>query len=203
MNWDALSAISTSIGVIISALLTYLIIKQTNIQNKKQTDLEKEINKQQVTMQQRQIKVDIFPHKRELYLNLYKVLEFSDNLYSLTKSIDFGKRPYKSVYQIYEVLQKQYLGDIQIIIQSLREADYILPKHISPTVNEVSNAFDSLCGKFIEINLFSTILTDQEISSKKEQQFEDIKEYCKIINSKARFLTSIIPLELNISEADR
>lgn len=78
INWDAFSGIINMISVAISAILTYIIISQTRKISRNQNELEKKMNDQQMTIQKRQIRVDIFPYKREIYLNLFKVLEFAN-----------------------------------------------------------------------------------------------------------------------------
>ena len=217
INWDA-SAVGTWLGVGITSVLTYIIIHQSGRINKEQVNLEKKlseqqialqekINEQQKTIQKRQIKVELFPYKRELYLNLYKVLEFSNALAENILTLDLNEKKSEAIFAIYEIARSQYLGDIQIIIRSLLEADYILPHNISPTVNSIRVSFDDIVARFLTIKTLSQYF-DKEISQEKmkeilEHNLAGVKKSAELINSRTPFILSTMPEELDISILDR
>lgn len=203
INWDALSAIGTCIGAIITAVLTYIIIHQTGRLNKEQAILEERMNEQQMALQKRQIKVDIFPYKRELFLNLFRVTDFTNFLTNSFNTLNLSEKTCEQLHKLYEMSMEQYLGDQQKIFHSLREAEYILPKNVTPTVTKILVSFDDICSRFIAFKTFAAILTKDEIEKIKIQNLLEIKKLCEEINSKVGYIQSIMPHELYISDLDR
>lgn len=109
------------------------------------------------------------------------------------------------LHDIYQLIAVDYLGDPKKIIECLREAEYILPKHISPSVSEIYKSYDTVCSRFIALGTLSKIslLSKEEISDTKQINLVKIIEELKNIESKVPFIQSIMPPELDISELDR
>jgi hypothetical protein len=202
-NWEIISGVVSIIEVIISSLLTFIIIKQTYKLNKMQNAMEEKLNYQQSLLQKRQIKIDTFPYKRELYLNLFKVLEFSNFLTETLFKLDISNKSAADIYQIYKVAEENYLGDSIEIVGSLRESEYILPLNISSTVVVINKTFDNICARFMVLGTLSKALTNEELQKTKTLNIDSIKEGCLLINSRVPFLQSIMAKELDISTLDR
>jgi len=88
------------------------------------------------------------------------------------------------------------------ITNSLREAQYILPKNISPTITEMYTCFDEICSSFMVFNSIDSLLADNEISKVKLHNISRIEENCNRINSKVNYIQSIMPTLLNITNLD-
>jgi len=93
--WDAVGAIGTCLGVIITSILTFIIIWQTGKINQKQIDLDRKLSEQQISLQKRQIRVDIFPYRREIYHNIFKVMEFSNFITTTLLTLDLEDKTCK------------------------------------------------------------------------------------------------------------
>ena len=200
--WDAVSAVGTWAGVIITSILTFIIIKQTGKINQRQIYLDKKLNEQQIELQKRQIKVDVFPYRREIYHNIFKVMEFSNFITTTLLKFELENMTCKQIYEMYNTLKNSYSIDVLNIVNSLREAQYILPNYISPTVSEIYTCFDETCSSFMIFNTIGDILTDNQINEVKQHNINRIKDNCNKINSKVGYIQSIMPNELNISNLD-
>lgn len=203
-NWDSVAAIGTCLGAIIMAILTYRIISQTNYLNQKQTEFEARINQEQLEMQKRQIRIDIFPYRRELYLNLSKVIAFSsfltENIYTLD---DLYEKSCDDIFHIYESCKDQFIGDVQKVTRSLSESEYLLSEEIIICGLDIWKAFEDVCGRFIFLESVAYSLPIDKIEETKIHNIKQIEKSCEIINSHAGTIKYKIPDELNISDLDR
>ena len=62
-NWIALA------NVLLTTVLTAIIIRQTNRLNKQQLAFERDNHQRALDLQKRQIQIETFPYKREIYSN--------------------------------------------------------------------------------------------------------------------------------------
>ncbi len=90
LDWDIVNGITSIMGVIITSLLTFIIISQTHKLNLKQTQMEEKINSQQIQLIKRQIKVDSFPYKRDIYLNIFRIFEFTHFFMEMSNKLDLS-----------------------------------------------------------------------------------------------------------------
>lgn len=77
-TYEISDIIFSAIGVISTFVLTIIIIAQTSKLNKKQQKLEKSINDSQLALQKRQLKLDMYAYRREMYINLISFFDFCD-----------------------------------------------------------------------------------------------------------------------------
>ena len=201
--WDAVVGIFSALNVIILGTLTFIIIIQTKKNTENQILLEERITKYQNKLQLRQLKIDIFPYKREIFLNLYKVLEFSNHISSVLFQLDLESKSTKDIYDMFNTSKDVYNVDFYIVIRSLREAEYILPSNISSTVLEICRSFDEMCSSFLVMGSVEKIFDDSKVQEIKLHNLNRIKERCKHIESKNSFIQSIFPSEINIGNLDR
>jgi hypothetical protein len=75
-------------SLVITSFLTFLIIKQTKKLNRQQMQIEESINLKQIEIQKRQLRIDSYPYKREIYCYVFAVLELCHQLLDLLKSVD-------------------------------------------------------------------------------------------------------------------
>lgn len=212
-NWEYVSWMAETIGVVLTFTLTLIIIKQTKKLSVMQSNLEKKLNEgqmllqkksieEQLLLQKRQIRVNLFPYKREIYLNLFKIFELTSFLEGKIYKLDLVNKPAHNVNKIFNTALKKVVGDQRKIFVSLMEAEYILPSNISSTVLEINKIFDSMCSKLVFLGSFVNVLTPEEIDEIKNHNLPQILEECKRINSKISFIQSLLPRELDISILD-
>lgn len=202
IEWNVVSGISSVLGVLITTILTYIIIRQTRILSEQQSKLESRINKEQNDLVRRQLKVEAFPYKRNLYLNLFKVIEFTHFLDESILNLDLTSKSGDDILGIYKMSIETYMTKEKDIIDSLREAEYILPDNISPTVAEITRMFDQICVSFSVIGNITNFVTNEEYSEIKKHNLDMIAINVKGINEKVGFIQSIMPKELDISRID-
>lgn len=200
--WEGVSGIVNIIGVLISFILTFTIINQTKNLSKSQSELEKKLSEQQNMIRKRQIRIDVFPYKREIYLNLFKVLEFTNFLETNIFKLKLEEKSGKELYTIYNMAKDTFLGDTITIMQSLRESEYILPPNISPTILQIHRHLDEICSNFIALGTLQDIIPAELLDESKIEIISSIKGNCSEINTKVNFIQSIMPNELNISKLD-
>lgn len=206
-NQSIISILISFSSLLISSYLTYLIIKQTKVVNQKQIQLQELISSKQLDMQKRQIQVDSYPYKREIYCYVFAVLELCNQLEELLKTVDlYSKDPIK-LREFFQVLQDQYVSDTQKALWSMREAEYVLPRNISEVVLDIRKNYDSMVAHFITPASIFRVLTPNEIG----KEFEEIKKFnikkasecCHRIIEHTQYIESIMPRELNIAELSK
>lgn len=194
-------------SLVITSLLTFLIIKQTKKLNRQQLEIEESINHKQIEMQKRQICVDSYPYKREIYCHVFAVLELCHQMQDLLKSVNLYSKNSTEILEFFNILQEQYVPESKKALWSMREAEYVLPENISLAVIDIRKNYDSMCAHFTAPASISKVLTTQEM----ETQIEEIKrhnideaiECCNKIVKHTSFIESVMPSELNISKLSK
>lgn len=200
-NWLSVSIMFASF--LVSAFLTGLIIWQTKRLNQNQQELEKSINNQQIELQKRQIQIDSYPYKREIYTNVFQVLALCDQLKNITETIDLNDRSPEEIFEVFSLLQEQYVPDRKQALWILREAEYVLSSQIAHVVLDIRNNYDTICTHFIVINTFSKLDAEFVNGYAKEMtksyNIEKIVECCNKIVNHTTYIENVFPKELNIS----
>lgn len=195
------------LSLVISSILTYLIIKQTHKLNKQQMQIEENINFKQLEMQKRQICIDSYPYKREIYCYVFAVLELCHQLQELYKTINFHSKDPVQLLEIFKSLQEQYVPDTKKALWSMREAEYVLPKNISLSVIDIRKNYDSMCVHFTIPASVAKALTPSEIKTHMDEiKRDNINKAivcCNKIIEHTSFIESIMPRELDISELSK
>lgn len=194
-------------SLVITSLLTFLIIKQTKKLNRQQLEIEESINLKQIEMQKRQICVDSYPYKREIYCHVFSVLELCHQMLGLLKSVNLYSKNSTEILEFFNILQEQYVPESKKALWSMREAEYVLPENISLAVIDIRKNYDSMCAHFTAPASISKVSTTQEM----ETQIEEIKrhnideaiECCNKIVKHTSFIESVMPSELNISKLSK
>lgn len=198
------------VDVIITAFLTAVIICQTKRLNEQQQQAEKEsaeqqrafearLNQQQIELQKRQIQVDTFPYKREIYAHVFSVLALCNMLKELTKSIDLKSKSAVQLKEMFDQILEQHVPDVKQTLWSMRESEYILPKNISASVIDIKTHFDSLCAHLHIPSTLSGVLTEQELKEITNQNVDEAMKDCDAILDHAWFIESVLPKELDIA----
>lgn len=189
--------------MVFTLILTGIIIYQTSKNSRKQLELTKNINQQQKSIQKRQLKVDIYPYKREIYVHLTKVYEFTHTLNNLFERIDLKIKSGKDIFGIYQNLQKQFVPDVFETLWRLRESKYIMPSSLCNNIDLIRTNFDEILTLLYSFNLYADILTPEEFDEIKISSLEKIEASCKIILSNRNLIESMIIEELNISNLEK
>lgn len=169
INWDIASGIADWIGVVLTSILTFIIITQTQKLSKQQGELDRKLNEQQIEIQKRQIKLDVFPYKRDIYINLYKIIQFAKKTVSLTKDFLKIDAPVDIILMtsngLYNDLKSIFSNSYETVL-SLHEAKYILRAELSVKVLEISKEFEEVYNDLSRTN-----------SQYSRELPKDVKEY--------------------------
>lgn len=207
INEKLISISIAFLSLVITSILTFLIIKQTKKLNRQQLEIEESINLKQIEMQKRQICVDSYPYKREIYCHVFAVLELCHQMQDLLKSVNLYSKNSTEILEFFNILQEQYVPESKKALWSMREAEYVLPENISLAVIDIRKNYDSMCAHFTAPASISKVLTTHEM----ETQIEEIKrhnideaiECCNKIVKHTSFIESVMPTELNISKLSK
>lgn len=212
---ETMAAIGTWLGVIVTTILTYKIIKQTKSIfenqvkweakiNRRQMDLQNELNEQQIEIQKRQIRVDLFHYKRELYVNLLKVIELSSHLTEGIVTFDnLYNKSCEELSVIYKSCKKQFIGDVEKVILSISESSYLMPEDIVVSGLDIWKAFEEINRRFIHLHIAQYNLPAEDAEEVKVHNLKQIEKSCEIINSHAGTIKYVMIDELKIWNLDR
>lgn len=193
MIWNALSAISSLMGVVLTAILTFIIIRQTN-----------NLNKKQLSLQKRQIRIDTFNYKRDIFLSVIKILEFTKTYSRSVSTKNVKPKKVSNIFDIFELTAKNLFDNHDVVVNSLSEAEYILPKEISSIIIIIGDKFSLICSYFEMYKQHERFnLAEDVLATEKDEIFDNIKLACETINSHASILHMFMIKELDISDLDR
>jgi len=198
-----LTVIISFASLIATIVLTVLIIRQTKKLNEKQSKMEETINEQQIILQKRQLSVDTFPYKREIYSYVYSIFEMCEAINTTVKNERLYDYDYDQVNDYFSIIKDQYVPNMRKTIWCLRESEYILPDDISGTVLRIMNEFNEMCFCFQSLKVIKKLATEQELDEIKKQHIDDGLRMCKEILKFVSFIESIMPTELDIATVNR
>ncbi len=204
MEWSNWIAIT---DVLITAILTAIIIFQTQKLNKKQLGFEEKNNQREAELQKRQIQVETFPYKREIYKNTFAVFECCDFLKQISEKLDWTTKTGQELSEMFSTVCEKYVPDLKATLWSLREAEYILPDNLANPILNIRELFDEMGSFFNILATMEAILTDNEMQT----EFSEIKKRnisaalnnCDRILSYISFIEAELPNELRIAELNR
>lgn len=149
------SEVIALIDVIITSILTGVIIWQSyrlhknqnaleEKLNQSQLDMQKMLNKTQTEMQQRQLKLDVYEYRREIYLCLSKIFSFVDAFNSLLNAVD-GSALNPSQYTfLLENIENEYIDSGSNLSERLLEAQHLFSDQIYKKINDVANKYNMI-----------------------------------------------------------
>lgn len=204
---DWLDLIVDFLMLIVTTILTVKIICQTNKLSKKQIEQELMLNSKQEELQKRQIRIETFDYKSDIYHALYKVFKMSATIqYNIYDIIGTKGLSEKTCEQLFGLFNASIEVDKIVpseVLWLFKQAEYIYPVNIYPSIKAISKDFDELAGNIGKFNLYPKILTENELEEEKHKLIEDIYTKAKNINSHVAFIESIIPYELSISNLEK
>ena len=202
-NEQWLSLFIAFLSLLVNTILTGFIIWQTKRLNQNQQELEKSINNQQIELQKRQIQIDSYPYKREIYTYVFQVLQLCDQLKNITETLDLNDLTSEQIFDLFTLLQEQNAPDSKNALWSMRESEYVLSKNIAHIVLDIRKNYDTMCTHFIAIKTYSNLYKESEIGILKELtksfNIEKAVECCNNIVSQTSYIENVFPTELNIS----
>lgn len=191
------------LSLVINSVLTLLIIWQTFSLAKRQKKQEEDLNSQQERfqkeLQKRQLQLDTFGYKNEIYMNITKVGQLVAE-YSVYFEKDIVRhKSYEQLRGIFSVYIDVLKIDAPEILAKLRQAEYFFESYIYNAVYDVAVNFDEIMGDVGKFNLYPQILCDEEMEPLRIELLDDMKKRCEIINRHMTYLHSIIPRKLQIN----
>ena len=151
--------------MIITAVLTFIIIYRTKKNNDAVQKLEKQISDRDVDLQRKQLKLELFPYKREIYRHLISVFSFCEMYENLDRKISLKDKSAKQLYDIVDTIREQIGIDKNNIRKDLLESKYIFPERISAEIINLANRFEELFSSF---SLLRTL--DEQLSEKEKEE---------------------------------
>lgn len=207
INERFLTILIAFLSFVMTTMLTILLIKQNKDVNKRQMQFEESLSSKQIEMQKRQIHVDSYPYKREIYCYVFGVLELCHYLEELIKSVDLYSKDPNQLREFFQILQEQYVPESQKALWSMREAEYVLPKNISDVILDIRKNYDSMIAHFITPASIFRVLTplemNKELDEIKKDNINKAIECCNRIIEHTWFIENIMPRELNIAELSK
>lgn len=199
-----LSIIISGLELIITAILTFIIIHQTNKNNDSIQKLEKQISEREAHLQQQQLKLELFPYKREIYRHLISIFSVCELYDFLDKKIKLKEKDAQQLADIFDTICKQADVNKQHIRKDLLESEYIFPERISIVIGEVAERFEELCASFSHLGTVEKMLTEQEKTTIMPEMVEKTiiasKDNCTEILKCKRYLVNQIPADMDISK---
>lgn len=141
--YEKLDIILSAVNFFVSAVLTIFIILQTKKLNDKQQELDKALNESQNELQQRQLKLDLYNYRRDVYVNLAKIYEFTKIakvfLFDGEKDI-YSNVPSKaeSILRITGYIVRIDNSDVS---SALAESNCLFSKEVSDKINYTNHNF--------------------------------------------------------------
>lgn len=191
------------LSFIVTSVLTVVIIGQTSKLAKQQSEQEKHINKQQEDLQKRQMRIDTFDYKNNIYHALYRVFQMTGEIEDIFSKIGLRDKTMEQLYQMFEIIREQLKIDVSEMLWLFKQAKYILPSNIYPSVRDIADNFNELTGDIGKLKFFPTILAPDEIEEEKQQLLRDIEDRAKCINQYVIYIESVMPRELDISSLEK
>lgn len=180
------------LSLIINSILTIVIIYNTQKNASNQQKYEEKMNMQQLRIQEKQQKIDIFPYRRNVYLNLFKIFQQSLLLNNLIDDKMLKDKSVGECIEIYKTIININPVDSNEIFLSFKEAKYIFPDYIYSAINRVNNEYDNLLA-FIQIHeTLNKNLAEEQMDELKNDFINNIKNRINNIIKDANYLNENI-----------
>lgn len=191
------------LSLVINSVLTLLIIWQTFSLAKRQNKQDLELNIQQERfqkeLQKRQLQLDTFEYKNEIYMVITKVGQLTAEYDVYFEKSIVKDKTYKQLYDIFGTYMDVLKIDVSEILAKLRQAEYFFEFYIYDVIYDVAINFNEITGDVGKFKLYPQILTDEEMEHFRNALLEDIETRCKAVNKHMVYLHSIIPQKLQLN----
>lgn len=191
------------LSLVINSVLTLLIIWQTFSLAKRQNKQDLELNIQQERfqkeLQKRQLQLDTFEYKNEIYMVITKVGQLTAEYDVYFEKNIVKDKTYKQLYDIFGTYMDVLKIDVSEILAKLRQAEYFFEFYIYDVIYDVAINFNEITGDVGKFKLYPQILTDEEMEHFRNALLEDIETRCKAVNKHMVYLHSIIPQKLQLN----
>ena len=194
------------LSLVINSVLTLLIIWQTFSLAKRQNKQDLELNIQQERfqkeLQKRQLQLDTFEYKNEIYMVITKVGQLTAEYDVYFEKNIVKDKTYKQLYDIFGTYMDVLKIDVSEILAKLRQAEYFFESYIYDVICDVAINFNEITGDVGKFKLYPQILTDEEMEHFRNALLEDIETRCKAVNKHMVYLHSIIPQKLQLNNSN-
>jgi uncharacterized membrane-anchored protein YhcB (DUF1043 family) len=201
-EWEIVSGVTSILSVIFTTILTFLIIRQTNrltkIQQKTDADrfdyrvmMEKNINDSQLFMQNRQLMLDKFAYKLEIYEDVYKVMEFVNSLQNLILSLEKDSMTGKQLTQAYLILKENTTPNQKEIMRNLLNSEVVFDEPIRGEILKLRTKYDKICSHLISLETVEKIIIDSLYD--KELAANTIESNLTVVRSKCTEIVGMTP----------
>lgn len=166
--YEKLDIILSAVNFFVSAVLTIFIILQTNRLNKKQQKLDKALNESQRELQQRQLKLDLYNYRRDVYVNLANIYEFT----KIANIFMFGVK--KDIYSDASI-EAKFILEIAGYIVKINNSDIssVLAESNFLFSDKVSNQINFIYHEFLKIWITLNQLSNKNEKNKEQQELNN------------------------------
>lgn len=200
---DRLDLLISFFSLLSTTVLTILIIHQTHNLAKQQTELEQHLNKQQLEMQKRQIRLESFSYKIEIYKALHNAFQFTGEVESLYNTIDIYKKNYDQLYPLFSSLLENMNKSTTDTLWLFKQAEFIISPNIYSAIKDISFHFDQLSGSIAKLKLYPLILLEDEMETEKKKVLDCILHHAEKINTYVLYINSVMPHEISINQLEK
>jgi hypothetical protein len=174
---------------IISVLLSLLCLAAAVMLVCKVMRMIKRLEESQRNLQIRQMKVDTYPYKRDIYLSVVKITTFARTIMENSLQIDPAEANIKDLAKVYLTANETMLGNDALgIIERLFEAKFLFPEEVYMIIRDMTGEFDLICSCITQIDIFTKLdKTVKEAEFFMNEKKKAIDGACRsIIGSTAR-----------------
>lgn len=173
--YETLDVVFSAIGVLSTMALTAIIIMQTSNLNKKQQELEKQIENSQK-------KRELYSYRREIFRAAAIVNQIAVHTVNYFDTANVLTRSGAQIKEALETIEKLNRGDSLQLKQLLSEADLVFSNEIAVRLFNIRDMYNDIINASSELSLLDKILTEEE---KKAEMPKKIVNNSQLIRSKA------------------
>lgn len=223
-TWEIINGVTGIVSVLATIILTFIIILQSRKLNKKQILLETNINNQQqkfqerinaeqlsiqsrihnqqLEVQKRQLRVDAFSYRRDIFLHACSILEFSNliNRVLIEKKLEIRNGDH--LYGLIKTAEDSIVHDSRLAILSLRESEYIFSRDTADKLLDIRVLYDNTIASVSPLKFLDEHLTGDQMREQIDFVLNRIETNTKGILKYTTFIFDVLPREFHISDIE-
>jgi hypothetical protein len=194
---ELINSMIQAFGVILSAYLTYRIIKQTNNIAKMQMDMETNSITMQENLQRRQIKIDLFDRRFAIFQDMLKIFSHIDLLKNTDNKDSLLLTKVTLLIKLHDEIKS--FDEVKLDVYSLYKSEFLFNGYLL-------DVFKQLIKLYTEITVKMNILKasmEYGFIDNLENHYKSIIEDCIAILSYRSIIDEQSKIELNIAEFEK